>query len=213
MGNVLAQLDAALVLRDHRWFCRRQYQLKRYLCQPPLSGLCNYAVDFFFIDTTPFINEYSLPGIHEMFDWRGLAPRDIQLQHQMKALDQALEQSTATWKIVVGHHTIRSFGHHGDSKDLISKVLPILEAHGVNAYINGHDHCLQHIKSNDSKVHFLTSGGGSKAWQGIQKAKKSELHFAYDGQGFLAMSLNERSLNFDFYDAFGNNLHSIHIGK
>lgn len=42
-------------------------------------------------------------------------------------LSSALEQSAATWKIVVGHHTIRSLGHHGDTLELVQQVLPILE--------------------------------------------------------------------------------------
>lgn len=39
----------------------------------------------------------------------------------------ALGSSAATWKIVVGHHTIRSLGRHGDTPELVEHVLPILE--------------------------------------------------------------------------------------
>ena len=42
-----------------------------------------------------------------------------------------LSKSTATWKVVIGHHTIRSVGHHGDTKELVDKLLPLLE---VNLY-------------------------------------------------------------------------------
>ncbi len=42
-------------------------------------------------------------------------------------LSSALEQSAATWMVVVGHHTICSLGHHGDTLELVQKVLPILE--------------------------------------------------------------------------------------
>lgn len=44
-----------------------------------------------------------------------------------QGLSFALENSTATWKIVVGHHTIRSLGRHGDTKELVDQVLPILD--------------------------------------------------------------------------------------
>ncbi|KAG4982875.1 hypothetical protein JHK87_027624 [Glycine soja] len=44
-----------------------------------------------------------------------------------KDLEIALKDSTAKWKIVVGHHPIRSIGHHGDTKELIRQLLPILE--------------------------------------------------------------------------------------
>lgn len=42
-------------------------------------------------------------------------------------LDMALRESTAKWKIVVGHHAIKSIGHHGDTQELISQLLPILQ--------------------------------------------------------------------------------------
>lgn len=44
-----------------------------------------------------------------------------------KDLKVALNKSTAKWKIVVGHHAIRSVGHHGDTPELISLLLPILK--------------------------------------------------------------------------------------
>jgi tartrate-resistant acid phosphatase type 5 len=42
-------------------------------------------------------------------------------------LDLSLKQSNAKWKIVVGHHTIRSAGHHRDTEELVDQLLPILE--------------------------------------------------------------------------------------
>lgn len=42
-------------------------------------------------------------------------------------VDSALKQSTATWKIVVGHHAIRSVSEHGDTEELIEQLLPILK--------------------------------------------------------------------------------------
>jgi tartrate-resistant acid phosphatase type 5 len=45
----------------------------------------------------------------------------------MKDLETALRDSTAKWKIVVGHHPVRSIGHHGDTKELLTHLLPILE--------------------------------------------------------------------------------------
>ncbi len=39
----------------------------------------------------------------------------------------ALKESTAKWKIVVGHHTIKSAGHHGNTDELVVQLLPILQ--------------------------------------------------------------------------------------
>lgn len=57
-----------------------------------------------------------------------------------------MRESSAKWKIVVGHHAIRSAGHHGETPELIHHLLPLLEANNVDFYINGHDHSLEHIK-------------------------------------------------------------------
>ena len=46
-------------------------------------GDCNANVDMFFIDTTPFVNEY-WENNTQNFDWRGLAPRAEQLQSQLQ---------------------------------------------------------------------------------------------------------------------------------
>jgi hypothetical protein len=45
----------------------------------------------------------------------------------------ALKESVAKWKIVVGHHTIKSAGQHGNTVELNLQLLPILQ---VIIYIN-----------------------------------------------------------------------------
>ena len=42
-------------------------------------------------------------------------------------LDEAMRKSTATWKIAVGHHTMRSVSDHGDTKELLQLLLPVLQ--------------------------------------------------------------------------------------
>ncbi|RZC52554.1 hypothetical protein C5167_020979 [Papaver somniferum] len=43
----------------------------------------------------------------------------------------------------------------------------IFQENKVDLYVNGHDHCLQHITSTKrgERIEFVTSGGGSKAWK------------------------------------------------
>ena len=45
----------------------------------------------------------------------------------MQDLDEAMEKSIAMWKIVVGHHTMRSVSDHGDTKELLKLLLPVLK--------------------------------------------------------------------------------------
>jgi tartrate-resistant acid phosphatase type 5 len=214
LGDTLLQIGDTLTLKDKRWFCQRSYQLKYSLCGPSHKGRCAKFVEIFFIDTTPFVDKYWGPDQKRTFDWRGVEPRQEYLDTQLQNLSMALGSSAATWKIVVGHHTIRSLGRHGDTPELVQHVLPILESHNVDLYINGHDHCLEHIKREDSSVHFVTSGAGSKSFQGIHEATSEDgLQFANDGQGFISMSMASKRLRIDFHDALGNVLYNLKLHK
>ncbi|KAH7441916.1 hypothetical protein KP509_03G061900 [Ceratopteris richardii] len=212
MGNVLSQMSSELVKRDLRWHCRREFEVHHSPCSK--NELCKGSVDLFFIDTTPFVDEYWDSNSKHVFDWRGLAPRENQLKSQLQGLAEKLDKSNAIWKIVIGHHTVRSVGHHGDTPELVNQLLPVLEKYRVDVYINGHDHNLQHIKRSNSSVHFFTSGGGSKAFKGLQDyGVEAGVKFVFDGQGFLAVSIVPDFILFRFYDVFGEVMYSYQLHK
>ncbi|GAB2296928.1 hypothetical protein Dimus_031030 [Dionaea muscipula] len=194
-GDVEAQLSSVLREKDRRWLCLRSFILHT--------------------DTTPFVDDYfRVPGEHS-YDWRGITPRKKYVSTLLKDVNSALEKSTATWKIVVGHHPIKSAGHHGITTELESSLLPILMDRNVDFYLNGHDHCLQQITGMDSKTQFITSGAGSKAWRGDIEAWDLEdrLEFYYDGQGFVSVHMDANDVDFMFYDIFGNVLHKWNVSK
>ncbi|ERN11017.1 purple acid phosphatase 4 [Amborella trichopoda] len=201
-GDVLAQLSPVLRKLNSRWLCMRSFIVE------------TETADFFFVDTNPFVDEYwAIPNEHS-YDWRGVIPRHRYIETLLKHVDVALRESSAKWKIVVGHHPIRSVGHHGNTVELDQLLLPILEANHVDLYVNGHDHCLEHISGITSPIQFLTSGGGSKAWRGIDdSANKDGLRFYYDGQGFMSLSLTPDRCEFVFYDLNGQVLHKWEISK
>ncbi|XP_062172221.1 purple acid phosphatase 3-like isoform X2 [Alnus glutinosa] len=200
-GDVLAQLSPILRKVDSRWVCLRSFIVSAEI------------VEFFFVDTTPFVDKYFTEPKGDVYDWRGILPRKHYLSNLLKDLDLALKESTAKWKIVVGHHTIRSAGHHGITDELVVQLLPILEENNVDLYINGHDHCLEHISS-PHRIQFLTSGGGSKAWRGdVDWSNPEEMKFYYDGQGFMSAQITETRVEIAFYDIFGNVLHTWATSK
>ncbi|KAM0862107.1 hypothetical protein ACQ4PT_045465 [Festuca glaucescens] len=177
-GDALAQQSPAIREVDSRWASVN----KSFIVEADI-------VDFFLVDTSPFVLKY---WNESKFDWRNVAPRDTYIANLLKDLEDALTESKATWKIVVGHHPISSGCEHGNTTELREHLLPVLKTHGVHMYLNGHDHCLQRISSIDSPVEFVTSGGGSKAWAGKFKASTDKMEFLYDGQGFLSMHLTRR---------------------
>ncbi|KAE8691943.1 Purple acid phosphatase 17 [Hibiscus syriacus] len=173
-------------------------------------------VDIFFVDTTPFVDKYFMEPEEHTYDWEGVEPRKTYLATLLKDLKAELGNSTAKWKFVVGHHAIKSLGHHGDTTDLIKFLLSLLKENNVDVYMNGHDHCLEHIASIDGPIQYLTSGGGSKAWRGDLKPEddiESTAKFLYDGQGFMSVEMNENDVMIVFYDVDGNVLHDWNISK
>lgn len=195
-GNAEAQLSLHLRKIDSRWLCLRSFIVDAELAE------------IFFVDTTPFVQSYFTDAEGHNYDWRGIGSPRAYIANLIKDLKLALSESSAKWKIVVGHHSIRSIGHHGDTKELVSKLLPILKANKVDFYMNGHDHCLEHIGDAESPIQFLTSGAGSKAWRGdIKKQKTGGLKFFYDGQGFMSVQLTQDAAEIAFYDVSGNVLH------
>ncbi|KAL7139684.1 hypothetical protein ABFS83_09G069900 [Erythranthe nasuta] len=200
-GNTEAQLNPALKRRDRRWNCHRSYIVR--------AGF----LDIFFIDTTPFVTKYFAKV--DKFNWKGILPRDRYLSNLLRDFKKSLRTSKATWKIVVGHHPVRSIGARGDTPELLRLLLPILQANKVPIYINGHDHCLEHINNTGVPIEFLTSGGGSRAWSNVSHRErlKNNLKFYYDGQGFLSVQLTRRAANIVFYDVYGKPLHTINLKK
>ncbi|XP_038906953.1 purple acid phosphatase 3-like isoform X2 [Benincasa hispida] len=134
-GDVEAQLSPILRKLDNRWICLRSFIVDTEI------------VEFFFVDTTPFVDKYFIDPEDEVYDWKGILPRRNYLSTLLKELDSSIKDSNAKWKIVVGHHTLKSAGTHGDTQELLHHLLPILEENKVDFYLNGHDHCLQHISS------------------------------------------------------------------
>ncbi|CAI5999607.1 unnamed protein product [Closterium sp. NIES-64] len=212
-GNVLAQLHPALANRDPRWVCRRSMALSLPLC-PSASVDCVDLVDLFLYDTTPLVPAYRHKKGRRV-DWRGLNSANWTLQEaaQLQELEGWLGNSRARWKVVVGHHPVFSYGHHGDQQEMIDRVKPLLERYGVDAYLNGHDHDMQHVKRDDSPVHYFTVGGGSKAWRSDAPSEAPGLRFYFPGQGFSALQVDRDRLSVTFYGVDGQQMYSTTLEK
>jgi len=117
------------------------------------------SVQFFMIDTQVLENGES---VLEEYGRK----RDLK---QLRELKEALQRSRATWKIVFGHHPI--YTSKGKKEWLIQKLVPMMEEHKVAAYINGHVHTFNHVKSNKKslRIHYFTVG--STGIQGTIKTK------------------------------------------
>jgi acid phosphatase len=125
-------------------------------------------------------------------------------------LEQSLEASTAFWKIVVGHHMIRSYGVYGDLKFMNEKVKPILDHYKVDLYLSGHDHDLQLIKHPEDVFYQVISGAGG----GSRDTSWGEYSlFAETNGGFAALTISSSALYIEYIGRNGDLLYSHAIEK
>ncbi len=79
-------------------------------------------------------------------------------------LDASANDPDIKWRVVYGHHPIYTSGVHLNERRisvLRAQLLPVLKAAHVDAYICGHDHDLEHLRS-DGMEFFICGGGGAK---------------------------------------------------
>lgn len=162
-------------------------------------------VDIFFIDTSPLVHSYRAK-VHSKIA-ENVASQDVAAQ--LAWLDRALAASIAPWKIVVGHHTLRSGGSaHGDTAEMVAQVLPILQRRGVNVYMNGHEHDLQHIRRDG--LDYICSGAGSE----VRPTGAVEgTRFALARSGFAVIDIDAASLKLEFRDYTGASVYRTAIAR
>jgi 3',5'-cyclic AMP phosphodiesterase CpdA len=109
---------------------------------------------------------FKMPGRYYTFNGGGIqffaldTNVNADWENQMHWLDQALNRSKTAIKIVYAHHPVYSSGHYGNNPRSVRDLAPILSAHKVTLYLNGHEHDYERTKLIDG-VTYLTCGGGA----------------------------------------------------
>jgi tartrate-resistant acid phosphatase type 5 len=193
-GNCDAQIEYSRT--SSRWKMPARY----FIRSEPVDGAT--TADFFFLDTTPLLKSYYA----ERKTRAHVLTQDP--QRQLDWFKAGLAASKAPWKIVIGHHPIYSGGDHGDSPELIEKVLPLLHEYKVQAYFNGHDHDLQHLMSGE--VNLFDSGAGSR----VRPTKKTaHTKFAASRSGFTTVALQSDRMDVCMIDSQGKLLYTTTVRR
>lgn len=196
-GNPQAQVDYST--KSGRWRMPSRYF--------KVAGATMGApeMDVFVIDTSPLVQKYR-DNVASVIA-RNVASQDVRAQ--LAWLDTELGKSTAAWKVVAGHHTIRSGGSgHGDTPEMVAMIKPILERHGVQAYIAGHDHDLQHIV--DNGIDYILCGAGSEV---RPVASVAGTRFCLSRSGFGAIRLDRDAMALEFRDFNGSVVYQTVIAR
>jgi tartrate-resistant acid phosphatase type 5 len=124
-----------------------------------------------------------------------LSPAEISAQQAWLEAQFAAPR-TSDWLLVCGHHPIvASGGHHKEDPRLVPwKTL--FGQHGVDAYICGHEHDLQHLRAEGVSTDWYVSGGGG---QNLHPVKiTDETHFGEAAFGFLHLAASPQTLSASF---------------
>jgi tartrate-resistant acid phosphatase type 5 len=163
------------------------------------------TVEFFCIDSNPFQTDYYKETDYET------AVKSQDTAAQKKWLIESLQKSTATWKIVVGHHPLYSAGKRkGKTGDMENSFAPIFNQYKVDAYLCGHEHHLEYDKTTAINFHHYISGAGSEA-RPVGNAPYAK--FVAAEHGFFAFSISNNQMLVQAINHVGNIVFSHSIKK
>jgi acid phosphatase len=182
-GNISAQIEYTKL--SSRWRLPANYYKHTQL----ISGA--ESADFFHLDTT---------SIHERY------PSE---DPQLAWLERELAASTAAWKIVVGHHPVYAGGRHTYKEKLVSLLKPLFARYGVQVYLNGHDHHMEHVIVDGT--HYLTSGAASDPERA--KAVEGTRFVVSERLGFMIARLRPSVMQIEFIDVEGTSLYLAEIRR
>jgi hypothetical protein len=192
-GNTKAQIDYSKISR--RWrMIDRNYTFARKIND-------SISARFIFIDTPPLIDEYR----NNPEEYPDAIKQDA--DKEIKWLKDVFANSKEQWKIVFGHHPVYSASQkHGNTKEMISRIKPLLEQYNAQLYICGHDHDFQHLRERGRNVDYIVTGTGSET----RPSSSNEMSlFSKSEPGFSVVSLKADSLRICFIGANGNIVYSF----
>lgn len=136
-------------------------------------------------------------------------PQQLEWIRQVLTSPAGLE---ADWRFVCGHFPIRSatLHEHGDTKNLVRVLEPLLEELGVDAYFSGHDHVLQVIKrKGERKLHYYGPGAGARKHPTVDAHYEGLKGHSEGKLGFMRHRLTKTEMTTVLIDEFEQELFAI----
>jgi predicted phosphodiesterase len=130
----------------------------------PIAGNHEYNTG----KAAPYRAVFNLPAYggenYYSYDWGRVhfAAIDTEQDYasQIAWLDRDLAASDALWKIVYTHKPPYSSGEHGSDTKLRALLEPVVQKHGVQLVLSGHDHDYERMKPQHGVNYIVTGGGG-----------------------------------------------------
>jgi len=212
-GNPDAQVEYQKV--DSRWQMPSRFYEKVFPEEDD-SYVSNeeFRVHFFFLDTTCLLYDWYKSRISE-----SVLKSDC-VEKESVWLKTALEASKARWKIVVGHHPLRSSFDHSrtaEQQEMLEMAIgALVRDNGVHLYLSGHDHSLQVLndnKKNEKLLHVVSGAGGSTlgGFGASTTPYAGSLFFNNTRFGFVDVNVDFHTLSINLVDTDNKSLFTAKI--
>ena len=159
------------------------------------------------------------PPLVEVFvlDSNTLGREDMKLtqgsdEAQARWLSEALQRSSARWKVVAMHHAMYTptrcwwyrFRCRGEDGALQAELEPIFREHGVDVVFQAHQHLYARLLPQHGIRYFVTGGGGRKAdsFREVEHTVSREDRGAFNH--FVYVRATEDQFGYCVIDAEGN---------
>lgn len=115
-------------------------------------------------------------------------------------LDRDLAATRQPWRVAVMHKPAYSSGHHGSDRKVRAILVPVLERHGAQLLLAGHDHDYERTNAINGMVHIVTGGGG----RGTRRMGRSDFTaFGTRVAHFVYITADAEQLTLQAIDATG----------
>lgn len=201
-SNPDAQVKYSAISR--RWKMPARYYSKKFF----INGDSNQVLLVAFIDTNPLIPEFYKNAEY------GPNVRTQDSARQKKWLAKVLGDTAKNiqWKIVVGHHPMFTAGSRWDGYDtkaIRNSLKPLFDKYGVDVYLAGHEHSLQHLKPAGKTHHFISGAASEKT--AVKQYVLSEM--AASEYGFMLFSVTGNELLLQTIDYTGKIIYTTTVYK
>jgi len=174
----------------------------------PAAGNHEYKT----LQGAPFRSVFAIPGGNGekwySYDWGKVhfAALDTEASYSTQAawLDHDLATSQQPWKIIYLHRPPYSSGSHGSDGALREALAPVLQKHGVQLVLAGHDHDYERMKPQQG-VAYVVTGGGGKGTREVGSSSftafsEAVIHFVYvevDADELVLHAIDANGVEFD----------------
>lgn len=131
---------------------------------------------------------------------------------QIDWLTKKLQESKASWKIVVGHRPIVSYEETKNLENWTGKdKLQEIVCTYADLYISGHAHVMERNTIANCPAMQVVSGGGGAHLRNFVSQNQSI--FSSSTHGFVGLSYTKQKLAAEFIDISGKALHGFNLAK